>query len=79
MTATQKHAWFNLVIVLVCVSVVTALIPQLGVQRALGGFGILGLLGFGPLFYWRRAGGVVIDERDGLIQVRSWVIAYVVF
>ena len=61
MSAAQKHAWFNLVIVLLCVITVVALIPVLGVQRAQGGFGILGLLGLGPLFFRKRAGVVVSD------------------
>ena len=79
MSAAQKQAWFNLVVVLVCVVAVMALVPILGFPRAQGGFGILGLLGFGPLFYWRRAGKVVSDERDAVILARSWVIAYSVF
>jgi hypothetical protein len=79
MSAMQKHAWFNLAVVLLSTIVVIALIPVLGVQRAQGGFGILGFLGFGPLFFLRRAGAVVSDERDGSILVRSWVIAYAVF
>jgi hypothetical protein len=79
MSASQKHAWFNLVVVLLCVTAMTALVPVLGMQRAQGAFGILGLLGFGPLFYRKTAGVVVGDERDAVINARSWLIAYATF
>ena len=48
-------------------------------RGALGGFGLLGLLGLGPLFFRRKAGGVVVDERDQAIQRRSVLVAYTVF
>jgi hypothetical protein len=80
MSATQKQAWYSLAIVLLAVLTVTALAPLLGLQRAQGGFGILGFLGFTPFFFFRRRAGVVIfDERDSLIQLRSWLLAYSVF
>jgi hypothetical protein len=49
MTAAQKHAWFNLVVVALSVVTVLILVPVLG-PGAQGGFGLLGLLGFGSLF-----------------------------
>jgi hypothetical protein len=79
MTPTQKHAWFNLAVVVLSVVTVVALVPVLGLQRAQGGFGWLGLLGFGVLFYRKRAGQVVADERDRGIRMRSMMIAYSVF
>ncbi|MFH1264960.1 MAG: hypothetical protein ABIK89_04490, partial [Planctomycetota bacterium] len=40
------------------------------------GFGLLGLLGFGPLFLRKKKGDVVADERDTLIQRRSVILGY---
>lgn len=78
MTAVQKHAWFNLAIVVATVIVVLALIP-FGGRGALGGFGLLGFSGLGPLFFRRTGGGVVHDERDQEINRRSLLVAYTVF
>jgi hypothetical protein len=78
MSALQKFAWFNLVIIAATAVVVVALVPVLG-AGALGGLGVLGFLGFGPLFFRKRAGQVLADERDVLIQRRSWIVAYSVF
>lgn len=78
MSALQKYAWFNLsVIGLTCVTVLS-LLPFLG-KGALGGLGWLGLMGFGPFFFRKKAGRVLTDERDQLIQWRSWVLAYSLF
>jgi hypothetical protein len=79
MSASQKHAWYCLAVVLLSVITVAGLAPILGLQRAQGGFGILGFLGFTPFFFRRRAGVVVCDERDSLIQLRSWILGYAVF
>jgi len=54
------------------------LLPFLG-KGALGGFGFLGFLGFGVLFFRKKSGQVITDERDLLIQRRSWVLAYSLF
>jgi hypothetical protein len=51
------------------------LLPLLG-KGALGDFGFLGLLGFRPFIFRKKPGQVLIDERDTLIQRRSWVLAY---
>jgi hypothetical protein len=78
MSALQKWAWFNLAIIAVTAVAVLSLLPVLG-RGAVGGFGLLGLLGFGPLFFRKKAGRVLTDERDQLIQRRSWVLAYALF
>jgi hypothetical protein len=78
MSAMQKWAWFNLAVIALTLVAVLALLPFLG-KGALGGFGFLGLLGFGPLFFRRKPGQVLTDERDQLIQRRSWVLAYSLF
>jgi hypothetical protein len=78
MTAAQKLAWFNLTVVVLTVVTVLILIPVLG-PGAQGGFGLLGMLGFGPLFFRRKGGEVVEDERDWAIRRRSVLIAYTAF
>jgi hypothetical protein len=82
MSAWQKQAWFLLAVVLLTMVVVGALIPVLGFKRAQGGLGVAGLAGLAPLFLLRgkkKTGEVAYDERDALIQSRSWLIAYSVF
>jgi hypothetical protein len=76
--ATQKYAWFNLAVIALTLFMVLSLFPFMG-QAAFGGFGVLGLLGFGVFFFRRRPGQVLADERDGLILSRSVIIAYSVF
>jgi hypothetical protein len=78
MSATQKFAWFNLAVIALTLAAVISLFPFLG-NRAAGGLGLLGLLGFGPFFFRKKPGQVVTDERDQLIQGRSWVLAYALF
>jgi hypothetical protein len=78
MSATQKFAWFNLAVIALTLVAVLSLLPFLG-KGALGGFGFLGLLGFGVLFFRKKPGQVLLDERDRLIWVRAWVLAYAVF
>jgi len=74
----QKFAWFNLAVIALTLLVVFSLLPFLG-YRAMGGLGCLGLIGFGPLFFRKTPGQVVTDERDHIIQWRSWIFAYAVF
>jgi hypothetical protein len=74
----QKFAWFNLAVIALTLVVVLSLLPFLG-DRAMGGLGFLGLIGLGPLFFRRRAGQVIADERDQLIQLRAWIFAYAMF
>jgi hypothetical protein len=78
MCQTQKEALFNFVVVLLTIATVVALCPFLG-QGATGGFGVLGFLGLGPLFYWKHRGQVLADERDVLIRRRATIFAYTIF
>ena len=75
MSPMQKFAWFNLAVITFTLLVVCSLLPFLG-YRAMGGLGCLGLIGLGPLFYRRKPGQVLTDERDHLIQWRSTILAY---
>jgi hypothetical protein len=78
MSALQKYAWFNLAVIALTIVVILALVPFMG-TKALGGFGFLGLLGFGYFFIRPRPGKVLIDERDNLIWRRSITLAYKIF
>jgi hypothetical protein len=78
MSRMQKFAWFNLAVIALTLLVVFSLVPFLG-YRAMGGLGFLGLMGVGPLFFRKKPGQVVTDERDHLIHWRSWIFAYAVF
>jgi len=75
MSALQKHAWFNLIVVALTAITVASLYPSLG-AKAYGGFGVLGLCGLGALFHWRRGKRVVTDERDEMINRRAMVWGY---
>jgi len=79
MSTGQKQAWFSLTVVLVTVGGVLALAPVLGVQKAQGSLGLLGFWGLTPFLFRKRPGEIVVDERDGLILLRSSLIGYSVF
>ncbi len=79
MSTGQKLAWFFLVVIVLSLIVVVATTPVLGFKRAQGGLGLLGFSGLAPFLFRKKPGVVAYDERDGLIQMRSWFIAYGVF
>lgn len=78
MSTTQKSAWFNLAVIGLTLVIIVALLPCIG-MKAMGGLGCLGFLGLQPLVFRKRPGQVLADERDRLIQSRSWIIAYALF
>ncbi len=78
MPASQKHAWFNLVVIALTLVAVACLYPILG-WKANGALGLLGLMGLGPFFYRQREAEVVLDERTILIQQRSTLLGYSIF
>ncbi len=72
MNAVEKVAWTELIVSVMATLVVMVLYPWMG-NAALGGFGLLGLLGITPLFLRRRGNQVVRDERDLEIEkLASW-------
>ncbi|MFC1554312.1 hypothetical protein ACFL7D_06740 [candidate division KSB1 bacterium] len=81
MVRQEKHAWFNLAVLVTAAAVFLILIPLVGVKPALGAVGLCGLWGLGPLFYRKKQDEsvVVIDERDQFIQRRAVIIAHAVF
>lgn len=82
MNATQRFALFNLVVIGITLVAGAILYPVLG-KGALGAFGFLGLMGFGPWFFKAKGNGeaspVVVDERDRKIQAKAWFLAYGLF
>ncbi len=70
MNAVEKVAWTELIVSVLATIVVLGLYPWMG-NAALGGFGVLGLLGITPLFLRKRGNQVVRDERDVEIEKRS--------
>lgn len=70
MNALEKVAWTELIVSVLAIVVVFALYPWLG-NAALGGFGLLGLLGITPLFLRKRGNQIVSDERDREIEKHS--------
>jgi hypothetical protein len=77
MSAQQKLAWFNLSIAVATAITYLALWPVLGPWRAMGAFGLLGLAGFGFLFYYggKNEGQILADERDQLINIKAYAFA----
>ena len=78
MSPMQKHAWYNLAVVVLSAGTVLALTPLMGVA-AQGGFGFLGLLGFGPFFFRKKKAQVLADERDTQILGISLIAGYSAF
>lgn len=82
MNATQRFALFNLIVIGITLSAAAILYPLLG-KGALGAFGLLGVMGYGPMFFKMKGSGgvqpVVVDERDRKIQARAWFLAYSLF
>lgn len=71
MNAMQKIAYWEVAISFLAFIVVAALYPMMG-HRATGAFGILGLLGFAPMFLIRKHKDEIIsDERDKDIEQRA--------
>jgi hypothetical protein len=78
-SVTQRFAWYNLAVVTVSAVTVAALVPWLGPIRATGGFGFLGFLGLSPIFFRRKRGECVFDERDQQIWQRAVAVGYATF
>lgn len=88
MNRFQKLAWFNLIVILIALTLsaiavsVLYFVVDLPIRRALGGFGfmgITGLMGLSPILYKKERGKVSFDERDELINYRAVLVAYSVF
>jgi hypothetical protein len=76
MVAYQRHAVFNLCVALLSLCAFGILIPILGPAKAQGAFGLLALTAIGPLFFRKRGGQTVADERDQMIFLRATQISF---
>ena len=83
----QKHALFNLIVLLcatvpflLCYWVLLVLFGPKAAMAAFGFLGICGFLGFGGHFYRNKENSpaVIMDERDEDIKRRALVIAWAV-
>jgi len=88
MNRLQKMAWFNLIVILIALSLsaiaigVLHFIVGMPMQRALGGFAfiaICGLTALSPILYEKEQGEVDFDERNLLIQRKASLGAYTIF
>jgi len=88
MNRAQKIARFSLIVIFIALTLsviavgVLYFVVGLPIQRALGGFGfigICGLTGLSPILYKKERGKVSFDERDLLIQKKASLAAYLIF
>jgi len=79
MVSQQRHAAFQLSVVCLVLIVFAFLVPMIGASRAQGAFGLLALLAIGPFISRKLEGGVLGDERDRAIHLRSIQISGVIF
>ena len=84
----QKIAWFNLIVIFLAIvlSVIAFSIGYfifgLPANRAAGGFGFIGIMGFcglSPVLYRKDKNKAQFDERDTAIQRKAVIVAYSVF
>ena len=80
MLRQERSAWLSLSIIGLAGATFCVLLFVLGIHRASGAFGLLGLSGLIPAVTRAdRRSNVVFDERDAMIQANSVRIAYAVF
>ena len=92
MNRAQKMAWFNLTVIAISLvisgTVIAIMATKVGMPRALGGLGFLGLcglMGFEPVLFRKKRGQSTIDfdERDLLIGKKAalgaFTVSYVYF
>ena len=83
MNRAQKIAWSYLITVsigfVLSILAVVILYTKVGMPKALSGFGLMGIGGFGApaqLVFRGKQGKVQFDERDRLIHIRAWFAGY---
>ena len=88
MNRMQKIAWFNLIVISLAIvlSVIAFSIGYfifgLPANRAAGGFGFIGIMGFcglSPVLFRKDKNKAQFDERDTAIQRKAAIIAYSIF
>jgi hypothetical protein len=88
MNKAQKIAWFNLVVFSFTLGLSVAafgifyFVFGLPANRAAGGFGFMGIIGFAgltPILFWKDKNKVQCDERDLMIHRKATIVAYTSF
>jgi hypothetical protein len=82
MHVQERQAWFILVVTVAALVVFAALVALLGFRQAdFGAFGLLGAAGIAGLIgrRERKAGRVILDERDREIERVATVAGYSMF
>jgi hypothetical protein len=71
MPQQQKLAWFTLGLCVVVLLVYGALAAFIGPKAALAAFALMAAWAFSGLFYRKREGQIVFDERDRAIHANA--------
>ena len=79
MNPFQKMAWYNLAVIALTAAVILVLIQVIPFKAALGGFGLLGFLGFSPLYLKKKKGEILHDERDQQIGGNAQRAGFFIF
>ena len=88
MNRMQKIAWFNLIVLSIALVLsviafgIAYFIFGLPANRAAGGFGLIGIMGFSglsPVLFRKAKSKVQFDERDTAIQRKAVGSAYAMF
>ncbi len=88
MNRHQKIAWFVLIVEAIALTLSLAafglahFVFSLPTNRAAGGFGFIGIMGFSalaPLLFKKDMDKVKLDERDLLIKRKAMLVAYGIF
>jgi hypothetical protein len=80
MSRLEKHAWFNIGVVVVTCALFAVAAPYAGILPASASFGLCGLWGLAPyLFYPKGNMGAALDERERAITRRAWTTGHAMF
>ena len=71
MNQMQKASWYTLAVVFLAVTAYLILSLFIGLKAARPAFGLIGLVGLSTLYYKKRKGEVLADERDGEISRKA--------
>ena len=80
MSRLEKHAWFNIGVLVVTCALFAVALPHIGLLAASGCLGLCGLWGLAPyLFYPKGKMGAALDERERAITRRAWTVGHAMF
>jgi hypothetical protein len=81
MSRQEKHAWFNIGVLVVACLFFMLLYPRIGIHPATGAFGLLGFLGVAPFLFYPKNVKIskILDEREREIARRAKDAAFSIF